>query len=114
VSLGLLALIGLALAPTSYALGLWLKSEDALAPFLNSILLPMLLMSGILLPMSLAPDWLRTLASLNPLDHAVEAARALFIGHWGDPQIVIGIALSAVLAAGAVWLGSRAFSRAVA
>jgi ABC-2 type transport system permease protein len=114
VTLGLLALIGLALAPTSYALALWLKSEDAFAPLLNSVLLPLLLMSGILLPMSLAPDWLRTLSGFNPFEHGVEAARALFNGHWGDPQIVIGVAITGVLAVAAVWLGSRAFSRAVA
>ena len=114
VTLALLALIGLAMAPTSYALALWLKSEDALAPFLNSVVLPLLLLSGILLPMSLAPAWLQTLASLNPFEHTVEAARALFNGHWADPQILIGVAVSGLLAAGAIWLGSRAFSRAVA
>ena len=47
-----LALIGLVLAPTSYALGLWLKSEDAFAPFLNTLIFPMVLLSGILLPMT--------------------------------------------------------------
>lgn len=114
VTLGLLALIGLALAPTSYALALRVKSEDAFAPMLNSVFLPLLLMSGILLPMSLAPDWLRTLASFNPFDHAVEAARALFNGHWGSPEIVIGVGVVGVLAAAAVWLGARSFDRAVA
>jgi ABC-2 type transport system permease protein len=114
VTLGLLALIGLVLAPTSYALGLALKSEDAFAPFLNTLIFPMVLLSGILLPMSLAPDWLRTVASFNPFDHAVEAARALFNGQWADPEIVIGVAIMVVLAAAAVWVGSRSFSRAVA
>lgn len=114
VTLGLLALIGLVLAPTSYAMGLWLKNEDAFAPVLNTIIFPMILLSGILLPMSLAPDWLRTVASFNPFDHAVEAARALFNGHWDNPEIAIGVALMSVLAALAVWVGSRAFNRAVA
>lgn len=114
VTLGLLALIGLVLAPTSYAMGLWLKSEDAFAPLLNTLIFPMVLLSGILLPMSLAPDWLRTVASANPFDHAVEAARALFNGQWGNPEIGIGVAIMVVLAGLAVWVGSRAFSRAVA
>src|ERR1700730_5427083 len=47
VTLGLLALIGLVLAPTSYAMGLLLKSEDAFAPVLNTLLFPILLLSGI-------------------------------------------------------------------
>ena len=114
VTLGLLALIGLVLAPTSYALGLWLKSEDAFAPMLNTFLFPILLLSGILLPMSLAPDWLQTVASFNPFEHVVEAARAMFNGQWGNPEILIGAGLMAGLAVIAVWVGSRAFSRAVA
>jgi ABC-2 type transport system permease protein len=114
LTLALLALIGLALAPFSYTLGLWTKSEDALAPAINTIVFPILLLSGILLPMSLAPDWLRTLASFNPFSHAVDAARALFNGDFGNPEIVLGTALMAILAVMCLRLGARAFSRAVA
>ena len=112
--LALLALIGLVTAPFSYAMGLWLRSEDALAPLLNALVLPVLLLSGILLPMSLAPDWLQTIASVNPFSHAVNAARDLFNGQVGNPEVVIGIGLMAVLAVGAVGLATRAFGRAAA
>jgi len=110
----LVALIGMALAPLSYALGLVLKTEDALAPLLNFVTLPLLLLSGILLPLALAPQWLQTVAWFNPLSHAVEAARALFNGLAGDPVVITGVALMAVLAGLAMWLGARAFGRAVA
>jgi ABC-2 type transport system permease protein len=110
--LGLLVLIGLAVAPLSYAAGLVLKSEDAFAPLINAVALPLLLLSGILLPMALAPDWLQTLSSINPLTHAVDAARALFNGDWGDPDIAVGVTISAVTAVIAVWIGSLTFSRA--
>jgi len=113
-TIGLLALIGLAMAPLSYTAGLVLKSEDALAPLVQAVALPMFLLSGILLPLALAPDWLRFLSSLNPLTHASDAARALFNADWGNPEIAIGVAVTAVLAVFAVWLGSRAFSRAAA
>jgi ABC-2 type transport system permease protein len=112
--LGLLVLIGLAVAPLSYAGGLALKSEDAFAPVVNAIALPMLLLSGILLPMALAPDWLQFLSTINPLTHSVDAARALFNGDWGNPDVAIGVAISAIFAVFAVWVGSRAFTRAVA
>jgi ABC-2 type transport system permease protein len=112
--LGLLILIGLAVAPLSYAGGLMLKSEDAFAPVVNAIALPMLLLSGILLPMALAPDWLRFLSTINPLTHSVDAARALFNGDWGNPDIAIGVAITSIFAVFAVWVGSRAFTRAVA
>lgn len=113
-TIGLLALIGLAMAPLSYTAGLVLKSEDALAPLVQAVALPMFLLSGILLPLALAPDWLRFLSSLNPLTHAADAARALFNSDWGNPEIAIGVAVTAVLAVFAVWLGSRAFGRAAA
>jgi ABC-2 type transport system permease protein len=112
VTLGLLALLGLFIAPLSYTAGLVLKSEDALAPLVQGVALPVLLLSGILLPMTLAPDWLRTIASFNPLTHAVDAARALFNGQWGDPEILLGVGMTSVLAVAALWLASRAFSRA--
>lgn len=112
--LGLLALIGLAVAPLSYAGGLTLKSEDAFAPVVNAIALPMLLLSGILLPMALAPDWLQFLSNANPLTHSVDAARALFNGDWGSPDVAVGVAITAIFAVFAVWIGSRAFTRAVA
>ena len=41
---------------------------------------PVLLLSGILLPMELAPRWLRTLAAINPFSHVVDGARAAFRG----------------------------------
>jgi ABC-2 type transport system permease protein len=113
-TVGILALIGLVMAPLSYAGGLYLKSEDAFAPVVQGVALPLLFLSGILLPLALAPDWLRFLADLNPLSHAANAARALFNGDWTNSEVVIGVALTAVLAAVAVGIGSRAFSRAAA
>jgi len=112
--LGLLLLIGLSVAPLSYAGALYLKTEDAFAPVVNAIALPLLLLSGILLPMALAPDWLQFLSTINPLTHAVDAARALFNGDWGNPDVAIGVGISTVFAIFAVWVGSRSFSRAVA
>ena len=100
--------------PFSYALALWTRSEDALAPIMNTIVVPVLLLSGILLPMSLAPDWLQTIASFNPFSHAVSAARDLFNGSIGSPEVALGIGLMTILAIAAVWVASRAFSRAAA
>ncbi len=114
VVLGLLTLMGLLMASVSYALALKLKSEDALAPLLMTVTLPLLLLSGVLLPLTLAPDWLQTLASVNPLSHAVDAARALFNGQFADPSVIPGVVLMAALAAVGLWIGGRAFDRMVA
>jgi len=110
----LMVLIGLGVAPLSYAAALALKSEDAFAPAINMVVLPLMLLSGVLLPIELAPDWLQVVAHANPLYYAVEAARALFNGDLGDPNVYLGIGIWAVVAALALWLGSRSFGRAVA
>ena len=57
--------LGAAFSSLSYAAALRLKSEDALAPLFNGLAIPVLLLSGILLPMSLAPQWLRTVSDLS-------------------------------------------------
>jgi ABC-2 type transport system permease protein len=110
----LLALIGLVLGPVSYAMALVIGSEDALAPLTQAIALPLLLLSGVMLPMSFAPDWLRTVASLNPLYHSVLAIRALFNAQWGDPDVVRGIGVMVVCAVLSIAVASRAFNRATA
>lgn len=114
VTIAILIALGLTLAPTSYVIALQLRSEDALAQFINAVAVPMLLLSGILLPMSLAPGWLGTLATADPLLHAVEAIRAVFTGRPTDPAVPLGLALFAGLAVLALLGARRAFGRAVA
>jgi ABC-2 type transport system permease protein len=102
------------MSPVSYVLALVLKSEDSLAPVVNGLTLPLLLLSGVMLPMSLAPDWLQTVAKFNPLYHAVAAIRALFNANYGDGEIVVGLVVLVVLAVVTIALGARTFSRAAA
>jgi ABC-2 type transport system permease protein len=114
LTLLVVAMLGAAFASVSYALALTRKSEDAFAPLLNAVVLPVLLLSGILLPMTFAPDWLAFLSSINPLTHAVDAARALFNGDWGNPNVIQGVAITTICAVIAVWIGARTFSRSAA
>lgn len=114
VSFALLAVIGMMLSPLSYTLALVFKSEDSLAPITNGFAVPLLLLSGTMLPMSLAPSWLQTLADFNPLYHAVAAIRALFNASFGNPEVVTGVVILAALAVLTVWIGARSFSRQAA
>ncbi len=113
-TLVLLVLIGLTMVSFSYALALLLKSENALAPLLNFVTLPLLLLSGVLLPLALAPSWLRVVASINPLSHTVEAARELMGGHLGDGSVAVSFAIMVPLAALALWWAARSFQKGVA
>ena len=111
--LALLALLGLMMTPVSYALALALGNEDSFAPLIFTASLPLLLLSGVLLPMSFAPTWLRAIAAANPLAYAVDAARAIFNNHLSDPSIGIAVVIMALLATIAVTVAARQFGRAV-
>src|SRR6476469_5711181 len=52
-----LALISLMTSAVSYGVALKVRSEDALAPLMNTVAQPVLLLSGILLPLTYAPSW---------------------------------------------------------
>jgi ABC-2 type transport system permease protein len=113
LALAMLALIGLLFSAFSYGVALLVRSEDALAPLLNSLVIPLLLLSGILLPISLGPGWLRTIAKWNPFSWAVDAARALFAGHPGDPDVWKALVIVGVLAVAAATWSAREFARSV-
>jgi len=109
--IGTVALLGACFASLSYATALTLKSEDAFAPLLNGIALPLLLLSGILLPMTLAPQWLETLSDLNPLKHVVDGVRAMFRGELTDPVALWGVAITVGLVLIGLAVGTRVFKR---
>jgi ABC-2 type transport system permease protein len=111
LGLAVVALLGVAFSSASYAAALVLRSEDALAPLFNGIVVPLLLLSGILLPMSLAPTWLRDISDANPLKYVVDGVRSLFLGHVGSQATLWGLVAAVGLAAAGVILGARTFQR---
>jgi ABC-2 type transport system permease protein len=110
----LMAFLGLALASISYSLGIHLKSEDALAPVLNVFILPIILLAGILLPLTYAPGWMKTVAKLNPLSYIVQASRELFAGNIWDATVAKGFIAVGIVAVAGVWWGIRSIRTAAA
>lgn len=107
------ALLGAAFASISYAIALTLKSEDALAPLLNGIALPLLLLSGILLPITAAsaPVWLDRVSDANPIKHIVSGIRAEFAGDVTSGTAVLGYVLTVALLGLGLWFGTSRFRR---
>ena len=105
----LVATVGAAFASASYAVALLTGTEDAMAPITNSLAVPMLLLSGILLPMTLAPGWLRTVSNLNPVKHIVDALRDLFRGQVVTGTVAVGVLVGAGLIAAGMAFGTRTF-----
>ncbi len=113
LSLVIAALLAVTMASSSYALAMTLKSEEAFPALLNAVLLPVLLLSGILLPITagLAPGWLYTLSRINPFSHIVEAERAGFRGDFTTDGLLTGSLVLAALTVLAVWWGASTFRR---
>ncbi|WP_255430083.1 ABC transporter permease [Streptomonospora sp. PA3] len=113
---GLLVLLvmGVGLGTLSYMLAMSVKQEFVFPAILQTTTMPLILLSGILLPMELAPTWLYTLSRINPLSHVVDAERALFAGDFGDPSVLLGSGVALAVAVVALALGTRLMRRLAA
>ncbi|MEV1003207.1 ABC transporter permease [Nonomuraea sp. NPDC050202] len=79
----------------------------------QSITFPLLLLSGVLLPLETAPGWLRALGQVNPVTYIVDAQRALFAGDLAHPSVLYGTATACAIAAIGLYLGNRALRQGV-
>lgn len=109
----IVALLSVTLASCSYALALTIKSEEAFPAILNAVLLPLLLLSGILLPITtgLAPQWLYNIARFNPFRYVVDASRAGFLGDFTMDALFTGCVVLAAMTVLSAWWGARTFQR---
>jgi ABC-2 type transport system permease protein len=111
IGLALLVPLAISLAALSYALALVLPRQELFAPMASTVIVPMLLLSGALLPMSAAPGWLDAISRATPFRYAVEGVRAAFAGHYTSGALTAGAAVSAGFAVVAVAVGTRTFMR---
>lgn len=111
---GLLALVGLMVASFSYGIAFIFKDQGALAGMISALTLPLLLLSGVLLPLTLAPPLMKTLADINPFSHVVEAARLLMAGTLTDSAIPLAFAIVGGLAVVMLYWTVSIFRKATA
>lgn len=113
LSLVIVALVGITLASCSYAVALTLKSEEAFPAVMTSVSLPLMLLSGILVPITtgLAPSWLYWISRFNPFTHVMETERATFRGDFTMDTLFTGTVVLLVMTTLAVWWGARTFQR---
>ncbi len=110
----LLALLMIMFAAFSIATALLAKEISSFAALINGINLPMLLLAGVLLPISFGPLWLRVLAHANPLYYLVEAARSLGRGVVSSSQVGLAFAVLVPLCVLSLVWATGVFRRAVA
>ena len=111
IGLGFIAVVAISLSAISYTVGLLLKSEDALAPLINMFVVPLMLLSGIMLPMTLGPGWLQGISRATPFRYIIDAMRQAFHGVYATTVMVEGVCVAVGLAAACVFIAARAFIR---
>lgn len=111
LGLVLCLVLGTATAAASYALALTLGSEMSMAPVVNGLMLPILLLSGILLPTDLGPGWLQVTGRIMPTHQVVEGLRASFAGEYTSAATLWGAVTVVLLAVAGVGWGTRTIAR---
>jgi ABC-2 type transport system permease protein len=112
VSLILLALFGVGFGALSYALALASRTKDWMFwAVQQALIFPLMILSGMLLPIEDGPGWMRVAASLNPISHVVGATRALFAGDVGAPVVLGGFVAAGALAVVGLWVGIAAMKK---
>ncbi|MFG1706189.1 ABC transporter permease [Nonomuraea sp. M3C6] len=106
----LVVVLGMSLAALSYAIALTIN-EQLFAPVMSTAVIPLVLLSGSFLPMSMAPGWLDAISHISPFRYVLEALRDLFNGHYVTGTVGAGVAVTAVFAVVSLTIGTRVFNR---
>ena len=112
-SILLVILVGVLGALSMVAMGLTIaarfSSEEVVGGLLNLLTWPMMLLSGVWYSLEGAPRWVQWVASLFPLTHVLNAARAVMIDGAGLPEISTDLLYLGVTALVFLALGAWSF-----
>jgi ABC-2 type transport system permease protein len=107
----MLAVFGVGLGSLSYALAIAVRRQDWMFWVVQQTLLfPLMILSGMLLPLETGPGWMKTASQVNPLTHLVDAERALFAGDLANTSVLWGWMAAVGLAAIGLAVGIRAMA----
>jgi ABC-2 type transport system permease protein len=110
----LLILLTMITSSFGNAMGVITKSEDRFAPISHGLSLPILLLSGTLLPLALAPLWLKAIAYFNPVFYVVEASRSLALGHFNFSEIATAFGILLFFTAITMSWATNVYKKAIA
>lgn len=112
VGLLLLGVFGVGVGAFSYALAIAARKREWMFwAVQQSLLFPLLILSGMMLPLESGPVWMRALGAFNPLTYIVNAERALFAGSFADPAVGWAVLAAVLTCAAGLWVGVRQVHR---
>jgi ABC-2 type transport system permease protein len=112
IGFAFVALLTVSLGSLSYAVALKVDRPSEFGPIVNSVSMPSMLLSGLMLPMTLAPGWLNVLSHVMPLRYLVDAIRDAYVGDYATAAMLYGVLVALGFAALAVTVGTRVFRKA--
>jgi ABC-2 type transport system permease protein len=77
----------------------------------QTVIFPLMILSGMLLPLENGPGWMQIAARINALSYIVDAERALFAGELASATVAWGWIAAAVAAAVGLTIGVRTIAR---
>ena len=98
----------------SYDIALILRNEQSLGTAIGTVAQPVSLLAGVLIPLTLAPLWIRDLAFANPFAWAAKGMRAGFAGKLGSQVVWESALIMVVLTVAIVAWSSRLIDREAA
>ncbi len=102
----LLGVFGVGMGALSNALAIAARKNEWLFwGVQQSLLFPLLILSGMMLPLEAGPRWMQVLGAFNPLTYIVNAERALFAGSFTDPSIPMAVVAAVLTCAVGLWVG---------
>ncbi|OEV04070.1 ABC transporter permease [Streptomyces oceani] len=112
VGILVLGVFGIGLGALSYALAIATRGKEWMFwAVQQSLTFPLLLLSGMMLPLETGPTWMQTLARFNPLTYIVSAERELFTGTFASPTVLWGLVAAVATCAGGLATGIRTIRR---
>jgi ABC-2 type transport system permease protein len=104
--------LGVGLGSLSYALAIAVRKHDWMFWVVQqTVIFPLMILSGMLLPLENGPGWMQIAARINPLSYIVDAERALFAGEIASATVAWGWIAAAVTATVGLAIGVRAIAR---
>ncbi len=113
LAFAILALINLSASSISYGIALKVSGPNVLGQVINNVAQPLMLLSGTLLPLTIAPLWLRRVADFNPFNWAVTGVRHLFLNNYTDSTVWKSFVIMGCLTVVAIVWSSSLFAKSV-
>lgn len=107
----IVSLLGIGLTGFVAAIAVTMKRPEPVVLIVNLITLPLMFLSSILIPASLAPQWIQNVMKFNPVNYAILAVRPMFLTGFDWTAIAQALVVCGVFALVAIFVETAAFRR---